>query len=136
MCADGKLDRALADYHRALGYAPSDPEILLEVAEVYRRMNKPQRALETLQSLDDTYSPGEEPSEVLRLMGLAYEALGRREDGADVFCRLGESEQLAGRSADAVTAARHALSLQPDHRHSHELLGRIEFARRSDAVLR
>ncbi len=130
MCADGKFDRALADYHRALGYAPNSSEILLETAELYRRTGQPQRALESLQSLADTYPPGEEPPGVLHLTGLAFEALGRRESGADAFYRLGQTEYLCGRMAEANAAARHALSLQPDHLPSRDLLGRLELAKR------
>ena len=130
MRAEGKLDRALADYHRALGYAPNSPEILLETAELYRRMGRPQRALESLQSLADTYPPGEEPPNVLHLKCLAFEALGRRENGADAFYRLGQAEYLAGRMAEANAAAQRALLLQPDHPPSRELLGRLQLANR------
>jgi len=136
MLADGKLERALADFHRARSYVPNDPEVLLETAELYRRMNQPQRALETLQDLADTYSPGEEPPQVLNLTALAYEALGRHEDSAEAFYRLGLSEQLAGHPAKAAAAAQRALSLQPNHRPSQDLLGRIELARPPDATLR
>ncbi|HYW77934.1 MAG TPA: tetratricopeptide repeat protein, partial [Thermoguttaceae bacterium] len=132
MSAGGQFERAMADYHRALGYAPNAPEILLETAELYRRMGQPQRALETLQSLADTYPPGEEPCNVLHLTGLAYEALGRHENGADAFYRLGQAEYLAGRMAEANAAAQHALSLQPDHLPSRDLLGRLELANRPD----
>ena len=38
-------------------------------------MNHPERALETLQSLADCYTPAEEPQQVLYLSGLAYLAL-------------------------------------------------------------
>ncbi len=78
--AEGQARQALADFHRALGYAPDNRQVLLEIAELYRELNQPQRALATLHSLADTYSPGEEPQEVLHLMGLAYAALGRHED--------------------------------------------------------
>jgi len=74
MLVGGQPQEALADFHRALGYAPGDRQILLEVAELYRQLSWPQRALATLHSLADTYSPGEEPQQVLYLMGLAYTA--------------------------------------------------------------
>lgn len=150
MRVGGQPRQALADYHRALGYAPDDRQILLEIAELYRQLNQPQRALATLHSLADTYSPGEEPQQVLHLMGLAYVALGRYEDGVeslsaavigkeatpDVYYHLGEAELLAGRPAQAAAAARHALTLQPQHQPSRELLGRIELARQPQAAPR
>ena len=50
--------------------------MLREVAELYRQLNQPERALQTLQLLAETYSPGEEPADCLYLTGLAYVALG------------------------------------------------------------
>ena len=146
----GQPGQALADYQRSLGYAPDDQHLLLEIAELYRELNQPQRALATLHNLADTYSPGEEPQQVLYLTGLAYVALGRYEDGVEsisaalvreeptpeLFYSLGEAELLAGRPVEAAAAARHALTLQPGHQPSRELLGRLELARRPQAPLK
>jgi tetratricopeptide (TPR) repeat protein len=142
MHASGRLQQALADYHRALGYAPYDQDILLKVAELYRQRNQPQRALATLHTLAETYSPGDEPQRVLDLMGAAYLALGRHEDAVDSFStaviretptpelyyRLGQAELLAGHPAEAAAAAQHALRLQPQHQPSLELLDRVRLA--------
>ncbi len=147
MQASGQPQEALADFHRALGYAPADQQILLEVAELYRQLNRPQRALATLHSLADTYSPGEEPQQVLRLMGLSYTALGRYEDALEslsaaavredptpeIFYRLAEAELLAGHPAEAEAAARHALALHPHHQPSRQLLDRLQLARQPQA---
>jgi tetratricopeptide (TPR) repeat protein len=147
MLAGGQPQDALADFHRALGYAPQDRQILLEVAELYRRLSWPQRALATLHSLADTYSPGEEPQEVLYLTGLAYTALGRYEDAverlsaaavrgaptAEILGRLAEAELLAGRPAEAEAAARRALALQPQHAPSLQLLDRLRVGRQPQA---
>ncbi len=85
MRAQGDLRQALADYDRALGFSPGDCQVLGEVADVYRQLHQPERALETLQSLAETYSPGEEPVQVLCLLGRAYAALGRYDDAAASF---------------------------------------------------
>ena len=79
--AETRGDRrtALANYQRALGYAPDDRSAMLLVAEAYRQLNEPQRALGALESLAETYRPGEEPQQVLHLEGLALSALGRYE---------------------------------------------------------
>lgn len=147
MRAGGRLPQALADYYRSLGYARDNPQILLEIAELHRQLNQPQRALAVLQSLADAYSPGEEPQQVLYLTGLACAALGRYEDAveslsaavlredptAEILYRLAEAEWRAGRAVEAAAAARDALRLQPQHQPSRELLGRIETAQRSQA---
>ena len=84
--AAGDLQQALADYHRALSYAPYDQHLLLDVAELYRQMNQPQRALETLQALAETYNtPAEEPPRVLYLLGLSQVALKRYDDAVESF---------------------------------------------------
>jgi tetratricopeptide (TPR) repeat protein len=143
MQAQGQPQEALADLHRALGYAPEDRQILLEMAELYRQLNWPQRALATLHSLADTYSPGEEPQQVLRLMGLAYTALGRYEDAVEslsaaavrgdptpeILYRLAEAELLAGHPAEAEAAAQRALAVEPQHPPSRRLLDRLQLAR-------
>jgi tetratricopeptide (TPR) repeat protein len=151
MRAAGDLRQALADYHRALGYVPNDQQILLEVAELYRQMNQPQRALETLQSLADTYAPAEEPQQVLYLTGLAYMALNRYDDGAESFAcaanrggkptaeilyRLAEARWLGNRPTEAASAVQQALALDPRHKAAHDLRDRIELAQQSDAPLR
>ena len=142
MWATGRQDQALADYHRAIGYAPNDRQILLQIAELYRQLNRPRRALATLHSLAATYSPGEEPQQVLYLTGLAYVALGRYDEGIEslstaaireqptpeILFRLGEAELLAGRPAQAEAAAQQALALQPRHAQSRQLLDRVRTA--------
>jgi len=136
----GRPWHALADYHRALGYSRDDRQVLLEVAQLHRELDRPQQALATLQTLADTYSPGEEPQQVLYLQGLACVAMDRYEDGIEKFaaaavrgqptpeilCHLGEAELSTGHPQEAAAAARHALALDPEHRPSRELLGRVE----------
>lgn len=136
----GLLAEALADCHRALGYAPDDRGVLLELAELYRELGQPQRALASLQSLADTYPPGEEPQQVLFLTGLAYNALGRdgdaieylaaaRDRGAaspEILYRLAESQWRAGHRVEASLAARQALAVEPGHAASLALLQHIQ----------
>ena len=139
MRAAGDLRQALADYQRALGYVPYDQHVLLEVAELYRQMNQPQRALETLQNLADTYNtPAEEPQQVLYLMGLAYVALRRYDDGVESFAaaaardspppeilyQLAQAQWLAGHAAEAAATAQRVLAMDPRHQPSRELLDR------------
>jgi tetratricopeptide (TPR) repeat protein len=150
MNATGQPREALADYLHALSYAPNDRAILREIAELHRQLNQPERALQSLQTLADTYSPGEEPGHVLYLMGLAYVALERYDEGveslsaavtrakptAEMFFHLGEAQLLAGRAAEAADATRQALLLQPNHQPARDLLQRIELAERPQATAR
>ncbi|NQT38226.1 MAG: tetratricopeptide repeat protein [Planctomycetes bacterium] len=146
MRADEQPRRALSDFHRALTYAPNDQAMLLEIAELHRQLNQPQRALATLHSLVDTYPPGETPGRVIFLEGLAYKALGRWDDAAsrlataathgnptpEILFHLGEAQHLAGHHHAAASTLRRALALEPEHQPSLTLLERMA-ARRPSA---
>jgi tetratricopeptide (TPR) repeat protein len=134
---------ALADYHRALAYRPDDRKVLLGLAEIYRELNRPDRALTILQGLAESYPPGEEPPRVLYLEGLAYLAEGRYDAAvevlsaaragerptAEVLFALAKAQWSAGRAADAASAAEQALAIDPRHQPSRQLLGEIGLAR-------
>ena len=146
---DGQLRMALADYHRALGLAPDDSEILMEVAELHTEMGRPQRSLAALHKVANTWPPGTEPQHLLYLEGLAYSALGRHDEALDslaaavardkptpeILFRLGEAELLAGRFTRAAAAAQEALSIDPGHQPSLGLLDRVRIARGPDRRL-
>jgi tetratricopeptide (TPR) repeat protein len=148
--AAGLPHDALTDNLRALGYAPKDRAILLEVADLYRQGNQPERALQTLQSLAETYSPGEEPAELQHRLGLAYATLGRYDDAvenlslaaargkpsAEMFYDLGEAQLLAGHPTEAVAAAQRALAIQPRHRPSLALLEHVQLAQQPQETMR
>ena len=117
----GRPEEALADFHRALAIDPDDRELLLETAEVYRRLGRPQRALATLAILGESYGPNQTPAEVLALEGMAQEALDRPNDAIESYkqaaargfpqtelaARIARlEEQLApGRPASAIAGA-------------------------------
>ena len=123
---------------------PGNPQLLLEIAEIYRIRNQPQRALSTLLHLADIYPPGEEPPQVLHRIGLAYIALNRYDDAveslyaasvrgppsAPILCSLGEAELMAGKPVEAEAKVRQALSIDPRHEGSRMLMSRLETARR------
>jgi tetratricopeptide (TPR) repeat protein len=150
MRAMGDLRQALADQHRALGYAPGDRQILLEVADLYGQMHQPQRALETLSSVAETYAPGEESQQLLYLMGVTYTALNRYDDAvtslaaaasrdrptAEILYRLAEAQWLSGRPGEATVSLGQALALNPRHQPSQALLTQIEIAQRTAAESR
>jgi tetratricopeptide (TPR) repeat protein len=146
---EGQLRMALADYHRALGLAPDDSEIIMEVAELYTEMGRPQQCLAALHKVADTWPPGDEPQRLLCLEGLSYSALGRYDEAVDsllaavardkptpdILFRLGEAELLAGRHIRAAAAAEQALFIDPGHQPSLGLLDRVRIARGPDRRL-
>jgi len=155
LLAAGNRDRAhaayvqaLNDLHRAAGYDPKDRQTIGETAAVYRSLGQPQRALESMQSLAESYSPGEEPQQVLYLTGLDYMALQRYEDAAvslsaaltrdrpsaEVLYSLAQAQNCCGRLQEAAASLQRALVIDPQHQPSRELLGQIEVARRGETA--
>lgn len=106
--ARGQAEPALADFHRALALEPEHRGALLDTAEAYRRLDRPQRALATLAILGETFGPAEVPADVLVLEGLAQEALGRPADAVESYRRA-----VARGDAPAEAAARLAALGQP-----------------------
>ena len=107
--ARGRPEEALADYHRALAIAPDDRELILDTAEIYRRLGRPQRALATLAILGESYPPNQTPPQVLALEGMAQEALDRPTDAIESYrqavARGLESQDVATRLAKLEQAA-------------------------------
>jgi hypothetical protein len=107
--ARGRADEALADFHRALAIAPDDRDVLLDTAEVYRRLGRPQRCLATLAILGETYGPNQTPPHVLTLEGIAQEALGRPLDALASYrqavARGGSTPDLEARMAALAAPA-------------------------------
>ena len=141
---NGRLDEALADFDRALEYQRDDKRTLFLLAELYRQQGRPDRALGTLEILRDCYAPGEEPQQILVLEGLAFAALRRYDDAADVYNlalsrdpqslelhdRLAEAQLKGGRPRDAALTVDQALSIDPNHFPTRVLAERITMALR------
>ena len=139
---NGLMDEALADLNRALQYQHDDKRALFLVAELYRRQGRPDRALSTLESLRDCYVPGDEPQQVLVLEGLAFAALRRYDDAADVYNvalsrdpqslelldRLADAQIPGGRPRDAAITVNQALAIDPNHGPTRALAERIDLA--------
>ena len=142
---NGRLQEALDNSLHALSYQPDLETVQLEVAEIYRQLGRPQRALATLHRLSGQYDSDEVPQQVLYLQGLACQELGRPDDAAhalrrasergppssEIMYRLAEAELQAGRLTGARRAAQEALALTPNREPVEALLARIDQAQQS-----
>jgi tetratricopeptide (TPR) repeat protein len=140
LCRQGKVQEALDSCHRALAHAPGDRQLLERMAELYRQLGRPRGALVVLQRLADGYQPGEEPSHLLYLQGVALEALGRYDDALhqlrlardrapatpELLCLLAELELRAGDIAAARRAAAEAQQMGSDRQLTGPLLARLQ----------
>jgi len=141
----GQLTEALADYQRALQYDPNSPETLILVAQLYTQVGRPYRALANLRYLQDQYTPGTEPQQLLNLQAVNYSATARYNDAAvclrqatrqgpatpETLSRLAQVEMQSGHLVEAREAATRALSLDPNHVASRTILQQVEIASRS-----
>ncbi len=75
----GRLDEAMSCYHRALSYKPDSPEVQVALAEIYRDLGRPQRALATLDCMTDGKSGGLTCPKAWLLKGQSLAELGERE---------------------------------------------------------
>lgn len=138
----GQTRQALADVQRSLHYEPRSRDALQLSAELYRKLGEPHRALVSMQTLSDTYSPGEEPQQLFVEEGLTYAALGRHADAAYALRqaqRLGpptaelllltcEAESAAGDPIAAFRAAQQAVAQAPEDPRCREVLQRMAAA--------
>jgi tetratricopeptide (TPR) repeat protein len=148
MARQHRFDESLADYHRALEHSPGDRQLLLELAELYRTLGQPQRALATLSALGETYPQREEPARVLYLQGLALLALGRPADAADacvnaieregpnadLLAALANAQFRLGDTETAEQSVRQALAIHPGHTASRALADQISGLRTAAAL--
>lgn len=125
----GNLSAALASYHRALAYQEPFPAVQLAIAEIYRRENRPERSLATLQSLAASFPTGQAPADVLIAESRAMQALGRHHDAAlklalvarrgnpsaDLLCELAHVQLLAGETTAARQTLHAALARHANH---------------------
>lgn len=113
----GKLDQAIEHYHRALIHQPDSPLAQIAVAELYRSIGRPQRALATLERLADRRSPEEIPPRAWLLKGQALADLGAR------------AEAIASLREAAMHAAENQSLLLVEVAQAQHLLGDIVDAR-------
>jgi len=136
----GLISDALASYHRALSLQEHYQEVQFALAEIYTQQGRPQRALATLQSLEDDFPPGQIPSNVLYREGLVLRQLGRYQDAAkalalasekgepsaELLNELARTHMLAGDPASASLANAAALARDPNHASSQQLKAELD----------
>lgn len=122
------LNEALRSYHRSLIYQPNNPTAQIELAEIYRELNRPQRALATLDGMLDARADGQIPARAWMLKGQALADLGQRKDAQDclkqaslsatdaeapLLLELAQAQFAAGELAEARVCLGRALRNDP-----------------------
>ena len=136
----GKTEEALADYHKALHFAPDDRNLLWQMAILEDQAGRSDRSLATWQRLGRLYPGNTEPVEVLCGKGLAYRRLKRYDESVRHYeAALAQSPDLAeiyplladvyldrDDWASAAQVARRAEALFPANPQMREFSARIE----------
>ncbi len=99
--SNDRLQEALDCYHRSLLYRSDAPAVQVALAEIYRQLGRPQRALATLDHLADHHTPEELPPRAWLLRGMALADLG--EDAKAKQC-LQLASQYAGETQTGLVA--------------------------------
>ncbi len=99
------LQAALDCYSKSLIFKNDAPAVQVSLAEVYREMGRPQRALATLTSLEHDLPEDKVPPKAWLLKGLAYADLGENSNAKKYFSltaqRAGDSTELMLQLAQA-----------------------------------
>jgi tetratricopeptide (TPR) repeat protein len=145
--ARGRLDEALATYHRSIAYHTHQPRVQLAMANIYQRQQRPQRALSTLETLAEQYPPGEVPAHVYAAEGRCLKQLERYQDAVEMFAQavrqgtpapellveLADAQFQAGDTFAASASLDSALAMAPDHPAGLQLKAALD-ARQSGAL--
>jgi Tfp pilus assembly protein PilF len=144
-----RLDDSLQCYHRALICQPNNQQVQLEIADLYRALDRPQRALATLDRFIEAQAGETASARAWFLKGQALADLGQRkeaqmylqratqlarEDDSDLLLQLAESQVLSGELAEARLCLGRAL--QHDPQNPKALAIQQELARRFDVFNR
>ena len=101
---------ALAAYHQAAFLAPEDSKIQLKIANIYLKIGKPQRALETAQNARLKGSTEDAPAEMLLCESKALAELNRTTDAVRL---LTIARQKDPENAEIQTALAQLQPIQP-----------------------
>lgn len=102
----GQWKDSLASLHRALALAPNNIHVQLATAEIYQQLNRPQRALATLNHVQEQFPSDGTPESVLVMKSDALRALGRHDDAYTVLAEANQRRRLSRRGQQRLAQAR------------------------------
>ena len=113
--AKGNYEQALADFQKALGYAPGTTAIQLQIVDTYQKMGQPLLALSAVEQVLNRLSVDQQPEEALIAKSVALMDLKqlrpaidlletaslREKASSEIFVRLSQAQLLAGQTSKA-----------------------------------
>jgi tetratricopeptide (TPR) repeat protein len=126
----GQHEEAVQSYHRALIARPNNPSVQIALADVYYKLERPQRALATLELIADGHPEGLVSPKAWMLKGQSLAALGESweaqkclrqaanfadADDASLLRQLAEAQFAAGDLAEARICLGRSLRHDPQN---------------------
>ena len=146
-----QFEEALTSYHRALCDQPKLPDIQIALAEIYRELGRPQRALATLDAMTDG-QPGEQISpDAWMLKGMALADMGEvsaaqsclknaamccRDEASDTLLAVAQRQIEIGDYAEARICLGRAGRHDPDNPQTRHLQMLLEQQTQNEARAR
>ncbi len=146
-----QFDDALTCYHRALSDQPNLPDVQIAVAEIYRGLGRPQRALATLDAMTDGQSGEQVNPQAWMLKGLALADMGEsgaarsclksaalccRDDASDTLLVIAHHQIEVGDFSEARICLGRAGRHDPDNPQTMRLQSLLEQQARNEAQTR
>ncbi len=128
--ARGKLEEALAAYHRALALQPDFPEVQIQAAEIYRRQNRFDRLLATIDRMQDVMGIDHVPAKVDVMHAIAMRHLGQTDEAFRSLARAAKKDPHSAQPHIELAS----LSLQTGNREAAQEAIRLASAIDSSAV--
>jgi len=123
-----QFEESMACYHRALSSQPNLPEVQISLAEIYRGLGRPQRALATLDAMTDEQASGQANPRAWMLKGMALADMGEinlaqtclknaalccSDVSSDVLLKVAQTQIETGDFAEARICLGRALQYDP-----------------------
>lgn len=101
----GKPEQALADYQRALSIDPNNIELRRQMAVLYLELDKPLRALTTLDKIAGEFDPAQVPEEILIRQSVALQKLNRNTEATERLAAGFQRGEYSQKLAETYVAA-------------------------------
>lgn len=131
----GQSQEAMEAYHRSLLSQPNNPAVQLALASIYLQLDRPQRALATIERMSDLQNPSYDKADTWLLKGTALARLGQVEESRN--CLKEASQRVDGTSDQLCLQLAKLQSELGDWSDARANLGRVlsQDPNNSDALL-
>ncbi|MFO0941907.1 MAG: tetratricopeptide repeat protein [Pirellulales bacterium] len=131
----GQSQEAMEAYHRSLLSQPNNPAVQIALASIYLQLDRPQRALATIERMSDLQNPSYDKADTWLLKGTALARLGQTEESR--HCLKEASQRVNGANCELCLQLAKLQSEVGDWSDARANLGRVlsQYPNHPDALL-